>query len=236
MSRIIWGVLTIGAMILVVFLLLILAPASHAQGVATMEWQGPAGGSGGGGAITTIGTGLLAAKGLTSPYAQMNARARLRMATQATAVVQRPETLSPDSHAVVKHGQDAVGAWADTASTSDPHVHEARCADGRIRRWNDVNNAFSVMGPDGSPITSFYYGNSHSLNRALTRDGCVTPTREAWRKSAGHDNVRQIPGRPYVVTTTEAGPVATGTRTPYQKMVAEAQAKRLAASQARSEK
>ena len=201
----------------------IFCTVSEAQ-PATMAWQEAAGGG-----ATAIGTGLLAARGLSSPYARLNARAKVRMASQAdpTSIVPaRPDALGEYSHAKTKHGEDAVGAWADTANLADPHVHEAKCADGKIKRWNDTNNAFSAMGPSGEPVTSFYYGNKESLERALVRDGCIEPTQEAWRKLAGHDNVRQIPGRPYVLMTTQAGPVAKSTPPP--NLIAQTMARRRA--------
>jgi len=181
----------------IVGLFLALGITSHAQaGVGTVTVGG-----GGGGAATAIGTGLLAARGLSSPAARMAAQRRAYQAS-----------LPADHHAVVKHGAAANRAYNETADTSKATVKEYHCADGRDRTVNWATNAMRVE-QGGEPVTAFHYSNRTDLHRALLRDGCIEeiPTR-----AIGHDNVRQIPGprlQYNAAPVTTGGPRKTGTPT-----------------------
>jgi len=182
-------------------LFLLFAITSQAQGaLGTMEAYNAAGTG-----MAAVGSGLVVTH-LSQPIDSPAARMAARRAAYNEAQV----TLAPDSHAVAKHGADANTAYQETANVADESVDTYHCKDGRDRTVNWNTNAIRVE-ENGEPVTAFHYESKYYLKKALVRDGCVDPT-----IPVGHDDVRQIPARPYSVTTTQAGPSKAKTPTALQ--------------------
>ena len=160
------------------------------------------------GAGLAIGGSAIVVTHLSQPIDSPAARMAARRAAYNEAQAQPQPAVAPGwGHAKDKHGEvDVQQSLEETSNVNDPDVETHHCKDGRDRTVNWRTNAIRVE-ENGRPVTAFHYESKYYLKKALLRDGCI----EEPTLPVGHDDVRQVPARPYSVTTTQAGPTKTGT-------------------------